>query len=229
MRPQLRLLGSLLLGLLFIPALTGIAEAAFKLDYISTTPLGGGLSSYNYNIVFATTTGQESVISDDFVLNPGVSGTQDFITIYDILGYSGTSVGGNPFVFQTQLTGVNGPDTAPGDDSTLLNVTFRYTGLTPLTSGATFSGISITSTFSGTVRDYYTSQQTNLSEGGTKIGEVGRVLVPGPPENIGLVVPEPASMAIWCIGALGCAAAGYRRRRQVASSESIRMNGHVKM
>lgn len=30
------------------------------------------------------------------------------------------------------------------------------------------------------------------------------------------VVPEPASLAIWSLGALGCAVAGYRRRRQAA-------------
>lgn len=43
--------------------------------------------------------------------------------------------------------------------------------------------------------------------------EVGRVQI----EVVvgeGAPVPEPASMAIWGIGALGCAVAGYRRRKQ---------------
>jgi hypothetical protein len=32
----------------------------------------------------------------------------------------------------------------------------------------------------------------------------------------GDIVPEPASLAIWGLGALGCAVAGYRRRKQTA-------------
>lgn len=208
---RVRLVCSLILGFLCLSAIAGRAQAAFKLDYVSTTPLGGGISSYNYNIVFSTLTGQESVISDAFVLSPGTSGTQDFVTIYDISGFLSTSVGANPFTFQTQLLGVNGPNTAPGDDATLPNITYLYTGPT-LTSATVFTGISIVSTSSGTSTDFYTSQQTNVSETGTKIGEVGTVTVPGPLQEV-VLVPEPASLAIWGLGALGCAIAGYRRRK----------------
>lgn len=156
---------------------------------------GVGVTQFLYDIVFSTATGQEQI-------NPG-----DFVTAYDVgtLGPGATFVSataGPNWTASTNLTGINGPQTLPNDDPSLINVTFTYTGATPITTSGNFAGFSITSTQGGFVIDDYTSQRTDASgpDGGTKIGEVGRVAVPG--------IPEPASLALVVLGA----AALMRRR-----------------
>jgi hypothetical protein len=164
---------------------------------IENTGLSGGVgvTQFLYDIVFSTAAGQEQI-------NPG-----DFVTVYDVgtPGVGGTFVSataGSNWTAATNLAGINGPQTLPNDDSALINVTFTYTGATPITTSGTFAGFSIVSTQGGFVIDDYTSQRTDASgpDGGTKVGEVGRVAVPA--------IPEPASLALVALGA----AALLRRR-----------------
>jgi hypothetical protein len=149
---------------------------------------GVGVTQFLYDIVFSTAAGEEQI-------DPG-----DFVTAYDV----GTPGPGATFVsataapnwtVATNLIGMNGPQTLPNDDPALLNVTFTYTGATPITTSGNFAGFSIVSTQGGFVIDDYTSRRTDASgpDAGTKIGEVGRVAVPA--------IPEPASLAIFAIGA----------------------------
>lgn len=212
MRLILRAMFPCLAGGLLLSLAAGIAQAGFSIQFLNTTPSGAN-TSYNYNVVFETVAGQEGIIADAGTLTPGVAGTQDFVTIYDFAGFVSVTPGAF-FTTIMQLEGVNGPQTAPLDNPAINNITFRYTGAN-VSVNTTFSGISIVSTFSTPDLDNYTSQRTNNlgADAGTKIGEVGTTTVAvGPQQAVG-TVPEPATLAIWGIGALGCAVAGYRRQR----------------
>jgi hypothetical protein len=81
---------------------------------------------------------------------------------------------------------------------------FNATGLLP-----------VSSTDAVTYRIYISDDTSQSSTtAGAHLDNVvvtGNTVAQGP-----LAAPEPASLAIWSLGALGCAVAGYRRRKQTA-------------
>jgi hypothetical protein len=141
---------------------------------------------YAYFVQFSSPFGEEELRSGDFV------------TVYDVgtPGPGGTFVSARAsagWATSTSLSGVDGPQTQPNDDAGLVNVTFTYTG-EPISGDFTFIYFEIVSTVGGSVLDDYTSQRTDAmgADAGTKIGEVGRVLVPA--------VPEPGLMGVVGVG-----------------------------
>ena len=153
----------------------------------------GATRDFNYSVVFSTTsvsgTPIERIDAGSGVIAPGVQGSQDFVTIFDIPGFvNATAPAG--FSVQTQLLGIAGPFQAPPDDLALTNVTFRYTGA-DVSTDTVFIGFTIVSTFQFTnsPTGFYSSQRTdNLGlDGGQKVGETGHVAVP--------IVPEPSTTA----------------------------------
>jgi hypothetical protein len=187
------------------------AEAGFSAELVNIVPIGPNFT-YNYNLVFDTTPGEQRVESASGVLAPGTIGSQDFVTIYDVGNLLGpvpasfiSAAAGPGFTVQTQLVGVDAAQVSPFDDGQLVNVTYRYTGA-PLSASTVFTGFSIVSAVGTTRLDEYSSQRTdNLGpEIDTKISELGTAAVPN---NL---IPEPATWALLMLGCFGVVA--LRRR-----------------
>jgi len=195
-------------------AMSSAAHAALIAQFTGTTPSGSN-TSYNYNLVFSTQ-GGDRLEAGNGTIAPGAVGSADFITLYDV-GLNSPSPAGN-FVMATagpgfdltlQNAGINAGQTQPLDDPTLTNVTYRYTGPTLITD-TVIPGFSIVvNNNDGTVLRQFTGQFTdNIGpELGTKVSEIGRVAVPA-----AVSIPEPASVMMGLMGALGLVA---RRRRSL--------------
>ncbi len=85
-------------------------EAGFSAELVDIVP-EGNLFRYNYQLLFSTLPGRQRLDAGNGVLAPGVVGSQDFITIYDVGGLSEISgvTAGPGFTFQVQPLGVDGP------------------------------------------------------------------------------------------------------------------------
>jgi hypothetical protein len=209
------------LAALAAAALLGTAQDARALyapQLVGGSPTVEGANyRWTYNIVWGTSGNPLFQITagtgaNAGILSPGTVGSQDFVTLYDIQGYvpgsvavSGAGVNHaamTPVVF----TGITGPNTAPDDSPTLVNLTFRYTGAN-LNVDQTFGTVSFLSSIGASGVGFYTSQYTNSGVANSKVGEIGRVLLPA-------VIPEPSSVALIGMGVAGLFGYGYRRRRQ---------------
>ncbi len=179
------------------------AEAGFMAQLTGITPSGVNFS-YNYNLVFSTQSTAERLEAGSGALTPGVIGSQDFLTLYDV-GFSGPGVGANfidaiagaGFTRDLQNVGANAAQTLPTDNPFLTNVTFRYTGA-PITADTVFPGFSvIVNNNDGVSLKTYTSQRTDNAgdELNTKISELGTAAVP-----VTNVIPEPSTLALAALG-----------------------------
>jgi hypothetical protein len=192
---------------------TRTAQAGFSAELVDIVPEGANLR-YNYRLIFDTLLGHQRLDAGNGILAPGVMGSQDFITIYDVdePAHILDVTAGPGFTFQLQGVGVDHPRVIPNDDSLLLNVTYRYVGPpTTVVDGTAFTGFSILGiyedlSFVPPRIDEYGSQWTDSFglEAGRKIAALGPVLVP--PEYI----PEPRT---WLLLALACAGVATIRRR----------------
>jgi len=201
---RVTLLASLFSGLALLTFTTNTAHAGFRADFVGTAPGLPGQTIFNYNLIFSGAL--ERVDSTP----PSLQG---FVTIYDIVGLDTNNivVPAN-FTSTFQNIGIDAFGTVPatGDNPALLNVTFRYTGATPLTTVAplVIPGFSYQSTASLTTLGSFTGQDTNNDQTdaafNTPIGTSGRVQV--------AAVPEPASIAL--IGLGGVILLGVARRRR---------------
>jgi len=179
---------------LIFAAITGIVGGTFFLAARANGALSvnlGGISpsssftQYSYAIDLAP-------VSDEIV-------SGDFFHIYDFAGYvSGSLLAPSGWTGSVSL--VNPPPAGiallHGDDPTLENLTFTYTGSTPIIAGS--SGLEIgsfaaTSTISGsntTLKDFaasITNAEAFNGVNGTKFVSEGGVSVPA---------PEPASLSL---------------------------------
>jgi hypothetical protein len=99
------------------------------------------------------------------------------------------------------IFGVQGKDTGAGS---LIFLPSGYTSFTPLSATDTYANKNFTS--------------LGLTPG-TYTWTWGDPTPPDPTRTLTVQIgptPEPASLAIWSLGALGCAVAGYRRRKTPA-------------
>jgi hypothetical protein len=192
-------------------AISSAAHAALIAQFTGTTPSGSD-TTYNYNLVFSTNNGLDRLDAGSGSLTPGAVGSADFITLYDVglSGPTGNLVGitaGAGFSGTIQNPGVNAAQTLPIDDALLSNVTFKYTG-PAISTDTVFGGFGITvKNNDGTTLKQFTAQYTDNQgpELDTKIGQIGLVAVPQ-----GASIPEPGTVALGLMGALGLVA---RRRR----------------
>ncbi len=190
------------------------AKAGFMAQLTGITPSGVNFS-YNYNLIFSTQGAGERLDAGSGALSPGVIGSQDFITLYDV-GFVGPGAGANfisatagaGFSVQLQNSGVDASQTLPFDNPFLTNVTYRYTGA-PIAANTVFPGFSIVvNNNDGVSLKSYTSQRTDNAgdEINRKISEVGTAAVP-----VTNVIPEPSAFAL---AALGIAGVLFARRKR---------------
>ena len=169
--------------------LTHSASAGFVPVFVSENT-SGPFSVFNYNIVFSTNAGSETLTSGDF------------FTLYDVGTYSGGSITG-VFSNSSQNTGVTATFTAPPDSPSILNLTNTYGGSTVSTDTTYNASFFFLGTLSQTIGYYSSTDTTALG----KNSQAGRVIVPY------IAVPEPGTVATLMLGAAGLTALGLRRRR----------------
>ena len=183
----------------FAAAILALAARADIIPSITTatdvTPVGGGDFSWNYS---ATLTQDENVVR------------HDFFTIYDFGSIApGSNTQPTGWTFSQALIGPTAALTSPTDNPSILNLTWTYTGTTPINGSAALGVFSVITGTDQLKTGQFTAQATRNSgpDAGTKISNVGNVAVP---------VPEPS--ALFPILSL-CAAIGvdrFFRRRKTA-------------
>jgi hypothetical protein len=192
------------LGVLALGATAARADFQPLLDNVTDNL--NGTFTYNYELDFNTNGAGPNQILE------GSGGAQGFATIYDI-GKSANVIAVNtPGSFTSTMMNIGitpmGVSPMTGDDPTLQNVTFSYTGPT-VTTAQNFTGFQLTIRGPGLTQvGSFTDRVTNNLSGlqGTPVVSGGNVLVPQ-------AVPEPASLALLAIGGLGIIGIVRRRAR----------------
>ncbi len=188
---------SLLLGLVTIGATILVARADIIPTLNPTFPtaaIGGFTWNYATNVTV------------DQMVNTG-----DFFTIYDFGAFNaGSNLQPAGWTFSSSLVGTTPLTVLPTDNPSLLNLTWTYTGTTPINGSAALGNFSvIAGTNQLTIADF--AAEATRSTGpnaGTKIDNIGKVSVP---------IPEmSALMPILSVCAAGLLSAvpTYLRRRK---------------
>jgi hypothetical protein len=180
-------------GLLALAGTALIAHADIIPSFDSIVPNG---SNFQFNYT-ATVTGDQRVE------------TGDFFTIYDFNGLvPNSAMMPANWSFSSLLIGVTPPQVNPPDDPMILNLTFTYTGATPIIGPAPLGTFSAVSNFGQSQPGYFAAQGT-LNLNGTKVDNVGVLPVP---------VPEISTfnqiLEVCGLGIVGFAASRLRKRNR---------------
>jgi len=151
--------------------LAGIGLASMRGDVIptltSTSPTG---SNFTWN--YTTNVTVDQMVQDG-----------DFFTIYDFGNFqAGSNIQPANWTFSSSLTGTNPSVVVVADNPSLLNLTWTYTGKTPI-SGSDLLGIFSVVTDTNQLRSSdFAAEATRVSgpNAGTKIDNVGTISVPIP-------------------------------------------------
>jgi hypothetical protein len=184
-----------------------------------------------------TSSGSSTVYSYSLSLTSNsVLQTGDYFTIYDFPGLvpnSTTQPAG--FTFSSALVGPTPPNTVVTDSATVANATWTYTAATQLSGPVTLGNFTVESQYNMTSATGSLVSLAQKLQGDSILNVVtqSQVTVPvgyscGGPTNTGdpttqggavggPVVPEPTSLALFCLGlpVLGLA---YCRRKGLAAS-----------
>jgi hypothetical protein len=136
----------------------------------------------------------------------------DFFTIYDFGPFiAGSNLQPPGWTFSSSLTTVAPGGTLPPDDPNILNLTWTYTGSTPISASniGPFSVTLATGQFQEVPRTrpgYFAAQATRAPGNDSgKLNNVGRIPVPVP-------IPEPTTVSLIALAAAGSALKAIRRR-----------------
>jgi hypothetical protein len=180
---------------LLLAAISSISLAA-RADIIPTLSSVTG-SSPNFTWNYAAN------VTVDQTVNTG-----DFFTIYDFGSIApGSNTQPTGWTFSQALVGPTAALTSPTDNPNILNLTWTYTGTTPIVGSAALGIFSVITSTDQLKDGQFTAQATRNSgpNAGTKVSNIGTVAVP---------VPEPSTL--FPIISL-CAAIGvdrfFRRRK----------------
>jgi hypothetical protein len=156
---------------LFLLCVFAIGIASSRGDVIptltSTSPTGSNFA-WNYT----------TNVTVDQMVQKG-----DFFTIYDFGNFlSGSNAQPTNWSFSSSLTGTNPSLVTVGDNISILNLTWTYTGDTPI-NGSNLLGVFSVVTDTNQLRSSDFAAEATRSSGptaGTKIDNVGRINVPIP-------------------------------------------------
>ena len=118
-----------------------------------------------------------------FVTNLQTVEHGDFFTIYDFGSFvSMSNLQPTGWTFSSALVGVNPTLVNPIDDPTRLNLTWTYTGTTPIDGIASLGDFSVIASTDQLSVSTFAAQATRTSgpNAGSKIDNVGRIVVPVP-------------------------------------------------
>jgi hypothetical protein len=196
------------ISLLFVLALAlSVAATADVIPtWVSTTPAGGGLFTWTYDVNLTLDQKLVGGLSGSLPasVSPGNTTYAGFFTIYDFAGFNGVWTAPAGWVFISQASGPTPSDVVPSDSASYSNLTFAYTGSTTLTGPQDLGTFTAQSSYSIPTTGTFTARAFRST--GTQIGSVV--------DNIGVTtvpnVPEPATMALIGAGLLGL---GLLRRR----------------
>lgn len=176
------------------------AIAAVNADIIptlsSTAPTSGAFT-WNYS----------TNLTVDQMIQPG-----DFFTIYDFGSFnSGSNMQPSNWTFSSALAGKNPSLVSVLDNASLLNLTWTYTGSTPINVAGLLGIFSVVTNTDQLRTSDFASEATRNSgpTAGTKIDNVGTISVPVPE------VPAFLPVMIVCGAALGVSLPACLRRRRM--------------
>jgi hypothetical protein len=157
---------SFFLGLIMV----GLVVAA-NADIIPTlspvTPSGGNFTwSYAANVTV------------DETINTG-----DFFTIYDFGSFvSGSNLQPAGWTFSSSLVGLTPSQVSPTDNPSLLNLTWTYTGTTPIVGASPLGSFSVLAATNQLTTSDFAAEATRSTgpNAGSKIDNIGRTSVPVP-------------------------------------------------
>jgi hypothetical protein len=180
-------------------ATTGLAVRADIIPNFAGTTASGTNTVWSYHI--------------DITTDAQVT-TGDFFTIYDFGPFiAGSSTQMVDWTFSSSLVTAPPSGTLPPDDPNIANLTWTYTGTTPIPASSVpglFSVTVATSQFQGhpqTRNGYFAAQATRVPGNDSgKLNNVGRISVPVP-------IPEPTTVSLIALAAAGSALKAIRRRR----------------
>ena len=156
---------------LFALCVMVIGIASLRGDVIPTllnTPAAGSNFTWNYGA---------GVTADQMVT------TGDFFTIYDFGSFvSGSNIQPANWAFSSALIGIDPMHVNVNDSTTSLNLTWTYTGSTPVVGGALLGLFSVVTNTNQLSTSDFAAQATRSTgpNTGTKIDNVGTISVPIP-------------------------------------------------
>jgi hypothetical protein len=190
-----------ILGILAIGAtiLAAHGDIIPTLNPVSPAPAGGGGFTWNYGV---------NVTVDQMVT------TGDFFTIYDFGNFkAGSNLQPMGWTFSSSLTGATPGRVLPTDDPSLMNLTWIYTGATPISGAAVIGNFSVVTDSNQLATADFAAQGTRNGgpDAGTKVDNVGRVSVP-------VAVPEMSALlpilSLCGAGAVASVPSLLRRRKK---------------
>jgi hypothetical protein len=188
-----------LLGLVILGATFVIARADI-IPTLDPNPPGAAVGGFTWNYTANVTLDQ--------MVQPG-----DFFTIYDFGAFTaGSNLQPSNWTFSSSLVGVNPSLVIPADNASILNLTWTYNGLTPITGAALLGSFSIIANTNQLRTSDFAAEATrsNGSNPGSKVDHVGRISVPVPEMSTLLPIISV------CGAALLAGIPGYLRRRKSA-------------
>ena len=138
--------------------------------------------------------------------------TGDFFTIYDFGSFvAASNLQPAGWTFSSSLLGVTPSQVLPNDNPSLLNLTWTYTGTTPIVGAAALGNFSVLAATNLLTTSQFAAEATRSSgpNAGTKIDNIGQVSVPVPEMSALLPI-----LSVCCAGLVAGIPSLLRRRKE---------------